>query len=144
RRLLLQRFAEIIRALAQLIEQPRIFDGDDCLLGEITDKLDLLVIKRPHLLAVNADRPDQFFLLKHRHHQQRSSLAEFNKTNHAVVAFNVALIRSGIGNVDYLFRHCSTAQGNPWVGGNWILPEVLSPSRWYVSRSNRAKFIVFV
>ena len=35
RGLLLQRFGEIVGALAQLVEQPRILDGDDGLSGEV-------------------------------------------------------------------------------------------------------------
>src|SRR5262249_49814148 len=37
RGLLLQRFREIVGALAQLIEQPRVLDGDDGLSGKILD-----------------------------------------------------------------------------------------------------------
>ena len=44
--LLLQRFA-------QLVEQPRVLDGDDRLGGEILDQLDLLVGERADLLAVD-------------------------------------------------------------------------------------------
>ena len=51
RRLLLQRLGEVGRALAQLVEQPRILDGDDRLVGEGRDKLDLLVGERTHLVA---------------------------------------------------------------------------------------------
>jgi hypothetical protein len=36
--LLLQRFAEIVSALAQLVEQPRVLDRDDGLGGEIRHK----------------------------------------------------------------------------------------------------------
>jgi hypothetical protein len=35
RRLLLQRFAQIICALPQLVEQPRVLDSDDGLGGEV-------------------------------------------------------------------------------------------------------------
>src|SRR6516162_7556476 len=35
RGLLLQRFREIVGALAQLVEQPRVLDGDDRLRGEV-------------------------------------------------------------------------------------------------------------
>ena len=35
RGLLLQRFGEIVGALAQLVEQPRVLDGDDGLGGEV-------------------------------------------------------------------------------------------------------------
>ena len=59
RRLLLQRFAQVIRALTQLIEQPRILDGDNGLRGEVLDQLDLLLVERPHLLAIDRDRADQ-------------------------------------------------------------------------------------
>ena len=58
--LLLQRFA-------QLVEQPRVLDGDDGLVGEVADQLDLLVGERPHLLSIDADRADQLILLEHRH-----------------------------------------------------------------------------
>ena len=43
RGLLLQRLRQIVGALAQLVEQPRILDGDDGLRGEVRHKLDLLV-----------------------------------------------------------------------------------------------------
>ena len=57
RRLLLQRLAQIVGALAQLVEQPRILDGDDGLRGEVRHQLDLLVGKGPDLLAVDGDAP---------------------------------------------------------------------------------------
>ena len=57
RRLLLQRFGEIVGALAQLVEQPRVLDGDDGLGGKVRDQLDLLVGERPHLLTVDDIKP---------------------------------------------------------------------------------------
>ena len=53
RGLLLQRLAQIVGALAQLVEQPRVLDGDDGLGGEVLHQLDLLVGERPHLLAID-------------------------------------------------------------------------------------------
>ena len=55
RGLLLQRLAQIVGALAQLVEQPRVLDGDDGLGGEVLYQLDLLVGERPHLLAVDGE-----------------------------------------------------------------------------------------
>ena len=52
---------------AQLVEQPRVLDGDDGLGGEVLDQLDLLVGERANLLAVDGDRADQLVLLEHRH-----------------------------------------------------------------------------
>ena len=53
RGLLLQRLAQIIGALPQLVKQPRVLDGDHRLLGEIVDQFDLLVGERPDFLAVD-------------------------------------------------------------------------------------------
>ena len=61
--LLLQGFAQIVRALTQLVEQAGVLDGDDGLRGEILDQLDLLVGERPHLLAVDTNGADQLVSL---------------------------------------------------------------------------------
>ena len=37
----------------QLVEQPRVLDGDHGLGGEVLNQLDLLIGERPHLLAVD-------------------------------------------------------------------------------------------
>ena len=66
RGLLLQRLGEIVGALAQFVEQPRVLDGDDGLRGEVLHQLDLLVGERTHFLAVDDDGADQFLLLEHR------------------------------------------------------------------------------
>jgi hypothetical protein len=63
--LLLQRLTQIVRALAQLVEQADILDGDDGLRGEVRDQLDLLVGERAHLLAIDHDRANHLVLLKH-------------------------------------------------------------------------------
>ena len=44
-------FGEIVGTLAQLVEQPRVLDGDDGLGGEVLDQLDLLVGEWAHLLV---------------------------------------------------------------------------------------------
>src|SRR3974377_835904 len=50
---------KIGRALAQLIEQPRILDGDDGLCGEVLHQLDLLISEGQYLLTINRDSPNQ-------------------------------------------------------------------------------------
>ena len=50
--LLLQRFA-------QLVEQARVLDRDDGLVGEVFDQFDLLVGEWPDLLSIDCDRADQ-------------------------------------------------------------------------------------
>ena len=45
--------SQIVGALAQLVEQPRVLDGDDGLRGEVLHQLDLLVGERADLLAID-------------------------------------------------------------------------------------------
>ena len=61
--LLLQRFAEI-GSLAQLVEEPRVLDGDDGLRGEVLHQRDLFVGERAHVLAVDDESPDQITVLE--------------------------------------------------------------------------------
>ena len=68
-RLLLQR-------LPQLVEQPRVLDGDNRLRGEVLHQSDLLIGKRPDLLAVDDDGADQPVLVEHRHGDKRPRTAE--------------------------------------------------------------------
>ena len=70
--LLLQRFGEIVGALAQLVEQPGILDGDDGLTGEARQQFDLLVGEGTNLLAIDGDRADQLVLLEHGHDDLRA------------------------------------------------------------------------
>ena len=72
RGLLLQRFCEIISALAQLVEQSRVLDGNDGLGSEVLHQLDLLIGERPYFGAIDKEGADQLVLLKHRHRDRRS------------------------------------------------------------------------
>ena len=58
--------------LAQLVEQSRVLDGDDGLVGEVRDQLDLPLGERPHLLAVDSNYANQFTLFKHGHTEEGS------------------------------------------------------------------------
>ena len=49
----------LLQQFAQLVEQAGILDGDDGLVGEILDQLDLLVSEWADLLAVDGDSADQ-------------------------------------------------------------------------------------
>ncbi len=67
RGLLLQGLAQIIGTQTQFLEQPRILDGDDGLLGEVGDQVGLLFGKWLDLLAENCHAADQLVFLEHRH-----------------------------------------------------------------------------
>src|SRR5262249_8140114 len=57
----------LLERLAQLVEQARIFDGDNSLCCEIRQQLDLLVSERTNFLTVDADDPDKFVVPMHWH-----------------------------------------------------------------------------
>ena len=78
RRLLLQCLAKIAGALAQLVEQPRVLDGDDGLIGEVLDERDLLLGEWADLLAINGDRTDQLVLLEHGDHEKGPNTSKFD------------------------------------------------------------------
>src|SRR6516165_6677911 len=65
--LLIQRFAEIIRAFPQLVEQPRVLDGDDGLGGEGLDQLDLFRREVPRLEALEGHDANQIAFPQQRH-----------------------------------------------------------------------------
>ena len=68
RRLLFQRLGEISIPFLQLLKQPHVLDGDDCLIGEGLEKTDLLVRERLDYHATNDDHADRLALA----HQRRS------------------------------------------------------------------------
>src|SRR5262249_24485773 len=74
-------FGEVDRALTQLVEQPRILDGDDCLSREILTQLDLFLGEGLEFLTIHAERPDQLVLLQHWHHQNRPYSPKFDTRN---------------------------------------------------------------
>ena len=67
RGLLLQRLGEIVGALAQFVEQPRVLDGDDACAAKFCTSSICLSVNGPNLLAVDHDGADQFVVLEHRH-----------------------------------------------------------------------------
>ena len=103
RRLLLQRFAEIVGALAQFVEQPRILDGDDGLGGEVLHQRDLLVGERPDLLAVDDNGADELIIFEHGYYEFGPRAGGIGKCYDEAIAVEVALVKPKIGNMDDLF-----------------------------------------
>jgi hypothetical protein len=67
---------EVVGALPQFIEQPRVLDGDYSLCGEVRDQSDLLIGEGANLLAVDGYGSDRFVLFKHRHDKEGSCAAK--------------------------------------------------------------------
>ena len=103
RGLLLQRFRKIIGALAQLIEQPRVLDGDDGLGSEVLNQLDLLVGEGTHLLAIDGDCTDQVVFLQHRDASARASAGKIGEFDDGLVALKIWFLGPDILDVRDLF-----------------------------------------
>ena len=56
--LLLEGYGEVVGALAQLVKQPRVLDGDDGLGGKVLHQFDLLVRERSHFCAIDKKGAD--------------------------------------------------------------------------------------
>src|SRR5262249_6688516 len=115
RGLLLQRFTEVVGALTQLVKEPRILDGDDGLGGEVLDQLDLLVGEWAHLLAIHANRANEFTFLKHWHYRIGPYACDFDKVNHPVVFCDVGLVGPNVWDVDYLFGLGEAVERHPRI-----------------------------
>ena len=71
---MLQRLGQVVGAPAQLIEQPRILDRDDCLFGEGLQQLDQFSRKLTRLLASDSDHADDVSAPQH-WNRQRGAIA---------------------------------------------------------------------
>src|SRR5262249_59396306 len=68
----------LLQRLPQLVEQTCVLDGDDGLVGETLDQLDLLVGERSNLLPKNVDNTNQLAPFEHRDREHCSKAAQFN------------------------------------------------------------------
>jgi len=65
--LLVERLAQVCRSLAELGQQPRIFDGDDGLIGEVLHQLDLFVGEQLDSDSPNRDDANDRVFPHHRY-----------------------------------------------------------------------------
>ena len=119
--LLLQRFA-------QLVEQPRVLDGDDGLGGEVLDQFDLLVGERSDLLTIDGDGTDQFIVLEHRDAKTRAMHRRVRPQQQRTDRLRCSLCSDmHIGNVSYLLCVCThvrkAALGGGYNGSRRALPD---------------------
>ena len=90
---LFHRLTELVGPRAQLVQQPYILDRDHGLAGEVPHQVNLLVGKRPDLLAIDSHGADQFILLEHRHDQDRPSAPDIDERCNVRMAVAVGLCR---------------------------------------------------
>ena len=75
--LLFQRFTQVIGALAQFVEQPRVLDGDHGLGGKTRQQVDLSFAERTNFLTIDRDHADQLIVLEHRHRDEAAHAGQF-------------------------------------------------------------------
>src|SRR6516164_10750765 len=94
----------LFERLARLGQQPRILHRDDRLSGEVLQQRNLLVGKRPYLLAVDRERPDYGIVLAQRYNQAGTGTANINHSAvHGVFSASISLIVLHVRKVDDTF-----------------------------------------
>jgi hypothetical protein len=129
-----------LQRLAQLVEQPRVLDGDDGLLGEVADQLDLLIGEGAHLLPVDVDVADQLAFLEHRHQQQGAGTGQLDHRDGGRVAVAVGPLRCQILDLDDLLGALHAAETGPRARPHDRLAAPhLGKSRWRVVHGDDAE-----
>jgi hypothetical protein len=92
-------------ALARLLrlEQARILDGDDGLVGKGLEQINLAVCEGAQFLTVDSYHADNFAFLQHWYRYNGSRTGKINQCDECGIAINVGLLRCEIDNVNYLF-----------------------------------------
>src|SRR6516225_8435682 len=135
RRLLLQR-------LSELIEQPRVLDGDDGLRSKVLHQFDLLVGERQNFLTIDDNRADQHVFLEQWYAECGPTAPEFDGRNHIRIAFDIRLYLLDVGDVDRLFASRYTTQNAIyWRPDCWLALARFSIRGRGVMRGHHAKSI---
>src|SRR6266851_6792642 len=88
---LVDRASQIARALAQLVQQPRILHGDDSLGGEALKQSNLIVAERLYLPAVDRNRTDQRIILAQSNIKNGARTAQLDDGSPAGIPLPVGL-----------------------------------------------------
>src|SRR5262249_37202009 len=102
--LLLERLAEIVGALASLVEQACVLDGDPRLGGEILHQRNLLVCEWSNFLPVDGDGTNQPAFLEHRHLDEGARTGKFDQSDRQGIVLLVSRVLRVVGNVEQLLR----------------------------------------
>src|SRR6185436_12735954 len=142
RGLLLQRFGEVIGALTQLVEQPRVLDRDHRLGGEVRHQVNLLASKRPYFLLIDADGSDQSSFLEHGHDDKGTDAGQLDPRDHECVAPGVSCFRFEIGDLNRL--HCFDETSKRAFGSRrtWPAPPELRKLAWDVVQRAGSKTVL--
>src|SRR5260370_34344251 len=141
---MIQRFAQIFRTLPQFFEQPRVFNGNDRLGGEVLHQLDLLVGERTYLLAVNNNCANQFVFLEHRHCNKGPSACELDGNDAQRLPLSVSGISLEVRDMSDLLCACKPTNACvlAWTYRSVLLPVLAAGWCYLVSMCREKPFTV--
>ena len=142
--LLLQRFGQIVGALTQLVEQPRVLDGDDGLGGKVLHQLDLLVGERTHLLAEDSDGADQPFLFEHGYNENCARAAKIGDGNDRRISFEIWRLRSQVLDMRDRLRIGDVGHAGLGMGAELLAKPGLGDPLWQVVKRDIPEFLTVV
>src|SRR5262249_7122955 len=131
----------LLQAFAQLVEQARVLDGDDGLIGKIRYQLDLLVSEWPDFLTKDGDSSDYLLFLEHRNYDEGPNAAQFDSGDSQWIALKIRFLRAHIENMHRLFGPDYAADGHFRVCTDWHAPACLDHRGRCVMRGGDAKFL---
>ena len=128
------------KRFAQLVEQPRVLDGDDGLRGEVLHQRDLLIGEWSYLLPINTDDADQNIVLQHRHVDNGSVAPELNARHDERIAIDIRLYLRHIGDVSHFpcFGNMVKAGSRRRIR-HGLVPVLLGQFRWRVVERDATK-----
>src|SRR5262249_36157950 len=134
-----------LQRLAQLVEQARVLDGDDGLMGKVGEQFDLLVGEGTHFLAIDDDNSNQLVVLEHRHVDRRSNATKLDSFDRQRMAFGITLCRCEVSELNCLpgSNHFGQSTGGTRMERT-TSAACLSPRWWHIvcgDTANRAAFV---
>src|SRR5262249_42437084 len=128
------------------VEQPRVFDGDDGLGGEVLQQFCLLLSERSHLLAIDDNCSNQVVFLEHRHGKYCPGTGELSEQHSGIAEWSVEIMRlvHDVCNLNRLFCcHHTSERRLGWGADQWIATSLLNECLRCTMHRNNPKSISF-
>src|SRR5271156_5263771 len=99
------------------MEQPRVFDGDNCLGGKVLDQRNLLIGERANFLTEDRDDTNEFVLMEHRYAEDTAMTAKRDGRDAKRIALDIASFRHHVGDLDRSLCVCRAPKAS---AGMWM------------------------
>src|SRR5690348_17150058 len=94
----------LLERLAQLVQQPRVLDGDDGLSSEVLHQLHLLIGEWSNLRSIDGNNADDLIRLEYRNAKISSDAADIDRIHQQWMPIEVGPIGPAVVNVEWLPR----------------------------------------